>query len=160
MTREGQLSAQVQMLGTGLDVDPQNDGMVLPGCVIRGIVSQQEKSLSASPLTVWTTDEVWVSVLACKFSDPIQHMWPGCQLDSRSCSLMHQMELGMLALQRRFQEVMRVVFKYFRLPFDSQRAAILEELNDFWGTPQDQNKSQWMKAASGKAKFDTEEEVP
>ena len=54
----------------------------------------------------------------------------------------------------------RVVFKYFRLPFDSQRAAILEELNDFWGTPQDQNKSQWMKAASGKAKFDTEEEVP
>lgn len=55
---------------------------------------------------------------------------------------------------------MRVVFKYFRLPFDSQRAAILEELNDFWGTPQDQNKSQWMKAASGKAKFDTEEEVP
>lgn len=64
MTREGQLSAQVQMLGTGLDMDPQNDGMVLPGCVIRGIVSQQEKSLSASPLTVWTTAEVWVSVLA------------------------------------------------------------------------------------------------
>ena len=55
----------------------------------------------------------------------------------RSCSLMHQMELGMLALSRRFQEVMRVVFKYYRLTFDSQRAVMLEELNDFWGTSQD-----------------------
>ena len=55
---------------------------------------------------------------------------------------------------------MRVVFKYFRLTFDSQRAVMLEDLNDFWETSQDQNKSQWMKAASGKAKFDVEEEVP
>ena len=64
MTRERQLSAQVQMLGTGLDVDQQYHGTVLPGCAIRGIVPQQEKSSSASPLAVWTTDEVWGSVLA------------------------------------------------------------------------------------------------
>lgn len=43
MTREGQLSAQVQMLGTVLDVDQQYRGTVLPGCAIRGTVPQQDK---------------------------------------------------------------------------------------------------------------------
>lgn len=31
MTREGQRSAQVQTLGTGFDMDTQEDGIVLPG---------------------------------------------------------------------------------------------------------------------------------
>lgn len=42
MTREGWLSAQVQMLGTRFDVDPQDDGIVLLGYVVRGIVSQEK----------------------------------------------------------------------------------------------------------------------
>lgn len=39
MTREEQLPAQVQMLGTRCGVEPQDDEIVLPGCAADGIVS-------------------------------------------------------------------------------------------------------------------------